>query len=450
MQIAILGAGKTGAYIAKVLSERQHDVTLIDQNSRVLEQVRRESDLAILHATGPSIKLFEEVGEGHPHLFFAATGDDATNLVACTMAKQFGFAKTVTRVKDKAYLPPARLDFGRLFAIDHFIHAESLAARDLFNAITHAGDIAAEYFAHGAIQMRTLQIPPQWDREQMPLAKLSLPEDLIVGLIRRKQSDGEKILFPHGNDHILPGDEVTVVGKAKVMHRLHEIFHVPEHRVRSVILVGGTAVVSYLADCLSQQRIAVRIIENDDKRCIELAESLPQATIIHRDGRDPQLLKAERVQDADALVSCTYHDGDNLLIASLAKQIGCPKTIALIGDPSYAPILEKSGVLPALSSRVNVANRLLSILHEETILSISSLGCDIAKIVEVKVSPSSPLIGTPLSALSHYLPKDLLITVIETQGKVMIGKGSQTLSPEDTVILICHHEQIPKISQLFR
>ena len=328
MHIVILGAGKTGAHVAQVLSEEQHDVVLIDKDPKVLEQVGRECDVATLHNTTLNSKLFEELMSNRPSLFFAATGDDATNLVSCSIAKNLGFPKTIARVKEREFFDRPQLDFSQLFFVDHFIGAERLAAQDLFNLIVHSSDIAVEHFAHGNVQMRTLQIPERWDRAGVPLKDLTLPNDLMVGLIRRKTGEGEKVLFPHGDDHILPGDEVTVVGESKVMHRLHEIFHSPEHRVHSVVLVGGSDVVIHLTHFLSQQRVAVRIIEADKQRCEELAEYLPMATIINRDGRDAQLLKAERIQDVDAFVSCVPHDGDNILIASLAKQLGCKKSVA--------------------------------------------------------------------------------------------------------------------------
>ena len=110
-------------------------------------------------------------------------------------------------------------------------------------------------------------------------------------------------------------------------------------------------------------------------------------------------------------------------------------------------MLEKSGVLPALAAQVNVANRILAIVHEETILSISSLCQDQAKIVELKISPSSTRVGIPLSDLK--LPQDLLIAVIESRGKVMIGRGNRILSPDDTVIAICPPHQIPQLPNYF-
>lgn len=447
MNVVILGAGKTGSYVAATLAEEEHNVILIDKDAKALEKAGRESDIATTHAAAPNRKLFEALIENKPDVFFAATGDDETNLVCCSIAKNIGFPKTIARIQARDYLNHSRLDFGRLFFVDYFVGPEILAAQDLFKILLHTGDLATEHFAHGTIQMRTIQIPDLWDKGSIPIHKLMLPEDLIAGLIRRKLIDGEKILIPHGGDFILPGDQVTVVGEAKAMHHLHEIFHSPDIQVDSIILVGGSPVAAHLTHALCQQKINVRIIEKNTFRCEELAELLPNATIINRDGRDPQLFRSERVQDADALVSCTHFDETNLLIASLAKQLGCPKAIAQITDGRLTPILGKVGVVPALSGRVNVANRILSILDEETTLSVTSLSCDAAKIVELKVAPSSKVVGIPLSDLD--LPKGLLIAVIESQGRVTIGRGNRILRPEDIVIAICHPVQIPKLQQLF-
>lgn len=447
MYIVILGAGTTGSYAASVLSKEEHDVVLIDKDAKALEKAARENDIATILAPAPCWKSLEDLLENHPDLFFAATGDDETNLVACSIAKNLRIPRTIARIKSRDYLHHDLLDFNRLFCVDHFIGAEILSAQDLFHVLSHAGDIAGDHFAHGAIQMRTVTIPDIWEHGGTQICDLHLPESLIAGLIRRRLIDGEKIIFPRGNDHILPGDEVTLLGEAKLMHRLHEVFHFPAFQVRSVVLVGGSAIAEHLAHFLAHQKVAVRIIEICEKRCEELARKLPDATIINRDGSDPQLLRSEQIQDADALVSCTHQDSLNFLISALSSELGCKKNIALITDASLSPILKKIGVLPALSAQVNVANRLLAIIHEKAILSVSSLCQDEAKIVELKIPASSKLIGIPLADLK--LPKDLLIAVIENRGQVMIGKGNRILSPDDTIIAICPPHQIPQLPSYF-
>ncbi len=446
MNIVILGAGKIGSYVAATLSEEEHNVILIDQDIEALERVGREIDVARVHSFA-STELLGRLLEQKVDLFFAATGNDETNLAFCAIAKKIGFPKTVCRIGARDYLVHPKLDFGSLFLVDHFLGPEVIAAQDLCKTLIHSKDLGVEHFAHGAIQMRTIQIPTLWDKGGAPISQLGLPDELIAGLIRRKMETGDVVLIPRGGDHILPGDQLTIFGKTSIMHKVHEIFHSLDAQTKSVIIVGGSSLALHIAQFLSEQKIHIRIIEKKKKRCEELAEILPQATIIHRDGRDLELLRSEGVQDADAFIACTHFDETNFTIAALAKEAGAPKSIAFITNGQLISILSKVGVVAALSPRVHVANKILSILDEGSTLSVTSLSSDAAKIVEMKVAPTSKAIGTPIADL--HLPKDSLIAMIESKGQVMIGRGNQILKPEDVVIAICEATQIPKLQQLF-
>ena len=436
MYIAILGAGPIGGYVASLLSKEGHNVVLLDRDLKQLEQIARECDIATLYTSGAPWNALTELLPYHPDLFIAAAEEDETNLAACAVAKRLGFPKTVACVQSEELLSSPNINVRELFQIDHFVGADLWAAQDLFKVLIHSGDIAIEHFAHGTVQMRTLRIPEQWDREAISIRDLELPVDLLIGLIRRKLPDGSEVtLFPGGEDRILRGDAVTL--------------HTPNTPIRSVVLAGGSTVAFYLARLLIQQKISVRIIDSDLQRCEELAKRLPQATIIHRDASDAALLLAEGVAEADALVSCTKRDSDNLLIAALARQVGCPRAIAAVTDPMVIPMLEKLGITPALAARVNLSHRILSILHEATILSVSPLSDEQAKVVELKVAPSSPLIGTPLASLA--LPKNLLIAAIETKsGEVTIGRGHSMLASEDTAVAICSLQQLSHLQELFQ
>ncbi|HEX2583166.1 MAG TPA: NAD-binding protein, partial [Chlamydiales bacterium] len=205
MKIVILGAGNTGSYAASALSQEQHDIILIDRDPKVLDQINRETDVATVLASMPNLQALAHVIERKPDLFFAATDNDETNLVSCSLAKNLGIPKTVARMNSPSLLQSQTLDIGRLFYVDHFIGAEILSAHDLFKLLLHASDLAFASFAHGAVLMRTIVIPPVWKKGHVPIKDLQLPPGLIAGLIRR----GKQIIFPHGNDCILPGDETT-------------------------------------------------------------------------------------------------------------------------------------------------------------------------------------------------------------------------------------------------
>lgn len=447
MNIVILGAGETGSYTASVLSRNGHSVTIVDRDASVLEKIGRESEISTMHASLSKVSSFETLFESKPDLFFAATGNDETNLVSCAIAKNLGFPKTAALIRSGEYLFHENLDLGRLFYVDYFLASELLAAQNLFKILIHSGDLAIENFAHGTIQMRTLAVPERWDKGGVPLKDLSLPEEFIIGLIRRKLHEGEELLFPRGEDRILPGDVITAIGETKAMTKAHEIFSIAEPVVRSVVLVGGSTVILHLANFLIDQHIHVRIIERNFARCEEIAESLPQATVINRDGTDLSLLRAERVEDADVVVSGTHSDATNLLITAFAKEAGCKRTIALASDPSIGSVLEQLGIIPAFSAKLNTANKLLSILSGKVILSITPTREDGAKIVELKIPPTSKIIGIPLSDLA--LPKDVLVAVIENKGRVMVGRGNRILSANDTIVVICNPRHVANLQNLF-
>jgi trk system potassium uptake protein TrkA len=447
MKIVILGAGGSGCYAASVLAQEQHDVTLIDHDPKALDQVNRETDVATMLSVMPNAGVLWTLLENKPDLFCALTGDDETNLVSSSMAKNLGFPKTVARIQSHEYLQSDFLHVGRLFHVDHLIGAEMLSAQDLFKLLAHGSDSVFRHFANGSVLMRSILVPDGWTKGDVPIQDLRLPIDLIVGLIRRKTLQGELVLYPHGADKIEPGDEVTLIGESTRMNELHEIFQISEKRIKSVILVGGSTVSLHLARLLLQQKISVKIIEKDAERSRILADLLPRATIVNRDGKDPWLLTEENVESCDALVLATQNDGENYLISSMALHLGCPKVISLVSNPAYLPLFEKLKIITAPSARVNMTDRLLAIIHESSFRSVVSLSNESAKIVELKVSPTSQLLGVPFAKLR--LPKDLLIPVIENHGKVMIGHGESILCPDDTVIAICSNSRLEQLHQLF-
>lgn len=446
MNIVILGAGRKGSYLAHILSQEKHSVIVIDKDPKKLEKISEEADVATVRGYGARWKMLDDLIEHNPSLFIAMTGDDETNLVACSIAKNLGYPQTVARVKDIGFLSKSRLDFGRLFFVDHFLGAEVLTAHDILKSIMNPEDLAIENFANGMIQMRTIQIPDSWKKYNIPLNALELPRELIISLIRRKTSE---IIFPRGEDHILPGDEVTVIGETRVMHNLHDIFKCGIKKVKSVVIIGGSDVALKLANILERLSIKTKIIEKNEKRCSLLADLLPKTTIINASGTDLEFLESEQVKYSDLFIACREDDRDNILISLLGKQVGCKKILALISDISLSPLLRELNIGCTLSEKVNIANKILSIIHAEKLISIASLCDNQAKVLEIRVSPDSELVGIPLADLRSELPEKLLIAAIENKGRIMIGRGNRIISPHDTIILITSPEHIHELQDLF-
>jgi trk system potassium uptake protein TrkA len=89
------------------------------------------------------------------------------------------------------------------------------------------------------------------------------------------------------------------------------------------------------------------------------------------------------------------------------------------------------------------------ILHDDTFISLASLYENQAKILEVKISSDSKLIGKPICELAPSLPKNFLIAMVKNQHDIIIPKGSSVLASGDTAIVICGPESAQRVREIF-
>lgn len=457
MNIVIIGASDIGIHLATTFSEENDRVILVDKDPRRLEKVGRELDIGTREGLGTDWELLEELFEFRPDLLIALTHDDETNLVICTIAKHLGYPRTVARVRKHKYLLQSRLNFEQLFCVDHLISPEWLTAEAISNMVLSSGSLSIESFSHGLVQMRTLQIPNLWRKEGIPLSSrelLEMPDDFMIGLIKRDTplKSGhmhEHIIFPHGEDFLLPGDEVTVVGLDKTIQQLHRFFGITVKVPRSVLIVGGSLIGINVARALHKKHVSVMIMEKDYDKCAYLSEILPQSTIVHRDGTDFRFMMGERVGEFDAVIACTRDDEVNFLVGTLARELGVETVICSLSDTSYLPLLKKHGITFAASPRLRTTNRILSIAQEQSLTSMVSLYNHAAKVVEIKISNRSKIVGIPIKHLAHELPKELIILTILSRGRVMIAHGSRVLSPGDTIVVMTSPQYTKDLKRLF-
>ena len=153
MNIVIVGAGTIGRYISVLLSKENHNVILVDVDEKKLEEASRQMDVAIKVGSGTDWQVLDQLLDSSPDLFVALTNDDQTNLVSCSIAKNLGYPRTIARIRDNRFLNRTRLDFGRIFDVDHSIGPELLVANEIYKYMISPGSLRVETFAHGAVQL---------------------------------------------------------------------------------------------------------------------------------------------------------------------------------------------------------------------------------------------------------------------------------------------------------
>ena len=259
MYIVIFGASKLSAHIAAILSQEAHGVFMIDSDQSKLDKIASELDISTISDNESSWHILDKLKEIKPDAVLALTKNEAKNLTLCKIAKSLDYPTTIALLNDESYLHASKLNINEILALYIFICPSLLVSQEIFEYIVTPHSAGAENFAHGAIHMHTMQVPPTWKNEHAFLHELNLPKGLMVGLIRRLDENvslyDRKVIFPHGKDRLLASDEVTFIGKPDAINGLPDFFQTPFKPVKSVVLIGGSVTAVNLAKLLNKRKI---------------------------------------------------------------------------------------------------------------------------------------------------------------------------------------------------
>ena len=102
MKIIIVGGGRLGYAIARQLLLENHDITVIEPDSRRAEFISTSLDVIVLEGRA-TIDLLREAGAASADLLIAATMSDETNLISCAVGRKLGARHTIARVREDEY-----------------------------------------------------------------------------------------------------------------------------------------------------------------------------------------------------------------------------------------------------------------------------------------------------------------------------------------------------------
>ena len=452
MDIVIFDAGETGRFLAETLSAEKHNVTLIDPNPQKLIEISQNADIATICNHGINWKILKEANKSGNSIFLGVSNDDGMNLTACAIAKSLNYHRTIARVAEISLLDETEVNFKNLFHVDFLLAPEIIVSHDLFKHIINPKAALIENFAHGKVQIQTHTIIKDWKYSDRPLSEVDFKDRYLVALVKRKPKDneqnGSEVIYPRGDTRIFEGDEVTFIGKIEDMMELPSLLGIGEKSVKSVILCGASSYQRHLAHILKDKGISVKIIESDRAFCEDLSRELPFATIIHHNETDKEFLIEEHIASVDVFVSCSRSTEKNLLVATLAQDLGCKDVITLVADDSFSHLLNKLGISYTLSEKISIANVVFSTIHGEVISSISSLYQNQSKVIELSITENSPLAGMKICDAAKKLPKNCVLGFILHKDQVLLAKGPETLNPGDFLMTFIAPDQIEAFQKL--
>jgi trk system potassium uptake protein TrkA len=450
MHVIVVGAGTVGSNIAMHLAREQHEVIVVDRDPAKLADVEDHADVQTLvgNACDPAV-LRRAMGDGgETGLLLAVTEADPTNLVICYAAKRLGIPRVVARARHRYHVDTTVVNFRDPLGIDLLLSPEMLTAHELSNFVENPAALAFASLAQGRVQIRTVMLSPFSPMCLRALKELQLPQGVLVGAVRR----GKEIFTPRGDAVLEAGDHVTLIGLPAVIDAVHPQFDTEQETRpvggQNVAIAGAGETGLYLAELLESRRHKVTIIDFDRTRCELASERLDRAVVLHGDCTNVQFLREEQIGHMDYYIAATGDDESNVMSALLARELKVDKTACLIDRPDYARVVEMVGIDVAISPRIVAANRILTLVKQGRIRSVTLLEEGAIEVTEYQALSKSAIVGHALKELE--LPAGTLIGAVVRGQTVTIPRGDSVIRPGEIVITVSEAAASEAMSRLFQ
>ncbi|MCI5901067.1 MAG: Trk system potassium transporter TrkA [Blautia sp.] len=437
MKIIIAGDGKLGATLTRQLSSSGYDITLIDAKKNVLENSMERYDVLAIQGNCVTMTVLEMAGVKDADLLIAATGADETNLLCCATAHVMNpKLHTIARIRNPEYYEQI-YTLRDLYGLSLVVNPDRQAAIEIGHLLKYPGFLKREGFAKGRVEIVELRID-----SKSKLCNIALNDmyrivrcKVLVCTVLRCG----KAIIPDGNFVLREGDRIFVTAPANHMTILLKYLGIITRKVKRVILCGGGKISYYLAQQLEKSGMTVQLIEQKQERCLDLAERLPNTSIIHGDASSQYLLDREGLASCDALVTLTGMDELNMFISMYGSSCGVPQVITKLDHIEPNDMVNNLSIGSVISPKdlcCNTIVRYVRAIHNQTgaAISIHTIADGKAEAVEFEVNESTNHCGQPLKELK--IKKGVLIACISREGMIEIPNGESSFRAGDMVIIV--------------
>ena len=262
----------------------------------------------------------------------------------------------------------------------------------------------------------------------------------------------EEVFIPTGGFIFKEKDKIHITAKRSDLKRFLKKLGLIEDKINSVMLIGGGKLSLYLAKELLKYKYNVKIIEQDYKRCLELSELLPQASIIHGDGTDQTILDEEGIKDSDAVVCLTSTDEENIILSMYAHKLKVHKIITKINRPTFVGLMEAISTASVISPKEIVASKIISHLRARNnargsnVVTLHKLVNNKVEALEFIAKENKKIVNICLKDLK--LKDNILIAGIIRDGKAIIPNGNDMILENDNVIIVTTNQFLDDLNEI--
>ena len=459
MNIIICGAGRVGFTIAKILSEQEHSITVIDQSSEDIQKIDDTLDVKSIvgKATYPSI--LEKANASEADMIIAVTRNDEINMLICQIAFSiFNVQKKIARIRSQDYLNPK---FTKVYnkenlPIDVIISPEIEIAKSIQRKLEAPGTLDNVPFADEKIRLIEILINEECSLKEIKLNELTkkFPKlnANIIGIIRK-----DKFIILKKNDVMLKDDKAYVVINASQMKDTLNAFGHNEKISNKILIIGGGNIGFNLAKNLEESfdSTRIKIIEKNKERAELIASELNDTIVINGDALDEEVLIEANIEEVQTVLALTNDDENNLMISVLVEkftkdnnELDDKRTMALINKPNYSLLQSSLKIDDFIDPRMNTVSSILKHVHKGSIENAYSILNGEYEIIEAEIIETSELINKELK--NSNLPDEIRVGAILRGDDVIIPRSDFVFKKEDIVVLLAKKDFLHVVENMFR
>ena len=453
MNIIICGAGRVGYTIAKLLSEQDHSITVIDQSSEDIQKINDDLDVKSIvgKATYPSV--LEKANAEDADMIIAVTRNDEINMLICQIAFSiFKIGKKIARIRSQDYLNPK---FSLVYnkenlPIDVIISPEVEIAKSIQRKLEAPGAIDNVPFADNKIRLLEVDVDEKCPLINIELNKITKKfpklEANILGVVR-----DDKFIILKKNDLLKLGDKAYVIINSSQMQLTLDAFGHNEKISNKFLIIGGGNIGFNLAKNLenSHESARIKIIEKNKERAEFIANELNNSLVINGNGLEEDVLKEANIDEAETVLALTNDDEDNLMVSVLVEKFSKDKrTMALINKPNYSILQSSLKIDDLIDPRMNTVSSILKHVHKGTIETAYSISNGDYEVIEAEIIDTSELIDKELK--NSNLPENIRIGAVLRKNDIIIPSSKFVFKKKDIVVFLAKRDQLPVVENLFR
>jgi trk system potassium uptake protein TrkA len=445
MNIIIAGDGEVGFHLAKMLLSKQHDITIVDPHSDLLEMLESHMDVMTITGNSTSIRILERANISKADLLISVVHDEEVNIVTCILGKKLGAKRTIARVNNTEFIAPHNKKRFKELGIDEMVAPELIAAKEILKLLTQSAATEIIDFSEGRLSLYLLRLNRKASVIGKTLNQIAQENPHLKFRCIAIQREG-KTIIPTGDDHFANDDLAYVVTLPNGIDELLKMGGKHKIDIRNVMIIGGGRIGRKTAREL-EKTVNVKLIEINRERSMSITDSIRNTLIINGDARDVDLLEDEGIQSMDAFIAVTDNSETNVFSCLLAQKYGVPKVIPLIENVDYFDIAKKIGIDTMINKKLITASYITRFTMNAEVSDIKCLSSVDADVLEFIVKENASVTEKPIRQLK--LPKGAIIGGIVRNGEGHIAMGDFQILPHDKVVVFALPEAIQKVTTLF-